>query len=174
MLTGTCTLYLPLQSSLQRSASTLPYYARNSDGSMQIAGMDIITQMHCVLTATRGRKAYRQERLNSLGQLKAILQLLFCELNNPSGAKLAFVGGHRVYEGVEVEGWQVWILGFDVHHHWVVVRAQPHFSGPVVIQVGEGHLQKCAQLLDRSRGFRVRRSWGQMLKEFRVMYSQPR
>mmetsp|Transcript_8730 Transcript_8730/g.18588 ORF Transcript_8730/g.18588 Transcript_8730/m.18588 type:complete len:335 (-) Transcript_8730:298-1302(-) len=47
-------------------------------------------------------------------------------------------------EGVVVVGGQVGVLRLDVHRHGVVVLAQPHLAGAVVVQVREGHLVLCA------------------------------
>ena len=88
--------------------------------------------------------AYRQEGLNAFRQLK-IVQFLVSELWHASSSELAFVGGHRVYEGVEVEGWQVWVLSLDEHDHGVVVDAEPHLAWTVVVKVGECYLQVYCQ-----------------------------
>lgn len=47
-------------------------------------------------------------------------------------------------EGIEVEGWQVRILHFDVGDHWVMVGAELHLARPVVVQVWESHLNSSA------------------------------
>ncbi len=53
---------------------------------------------------------------------------------------VGFVVGDRVQQRVVVESGQIRVLRLDVHHHRIVVHAQPHLARPVVVQVRERNL----------------------------------
>ena len=64
---------------------------------------------------------------------------------------VGFVSGDRMDEGIVIEGGQIWVLRLDVHHHGVVVHAQPHLARPVVVQVGEAHLWRLGGRAEAAR-----------------------
>ncbi len=60
---------------------------------------------------------------------------------------LNLVGRNWIDDGIEVEGWDLWVILFNIHTGGIVVGHEGYLPRPVIVQMREGNFVLCSDRL---------------------------